>query len=416
MMSSFIGVMSILVIILARFTEYAECKEYTESEVCERCHTEIYKEWVNSLHASSLTDPVFVGVFKEIENKEEREFCISCHAPTTMVTGDYDLRLPITREGVTCDFCHTIKGVSLTKEDPYEFDLGNTKWGPLESEVEVEGGHKNAYSEVHLKAEFCAACHQVVNKWGFYVLNTYSEWKESPYAKEGIQCQNCHMPEEFGVPIVNPEVANTRHNVNSHQFLGGHSEITLTRAANISSIVDIVDDSLLVVVYVTNAESGHRLPTGIPSRQVILRVRLLSPRAEFAGRLVGEKEVVYKRVLIDVEGREIPNDNMKDMLLNAVGVKSDNRIYPRETRREEFKFPIIDFTGEEIIVESVLRYEFRVPFLEPNIMRMQMARDVKTINIKEERGFAGIWSWTIPLVGVLVLLFILQITFRTLRR
>jgi hypothetical protein len=415
-MGSFIVVVSILVIILGRFTGGVECKEYTKSEVCERCHTEIYKQWVNSLHASSLTDPVFVGVFKEIEYKEDREFCISCHAPTTMVTGDYDFRLPITREGVTCDFCHTIKGVSLTKEEPYEFDLGNTKWGPLESEVEVEGGHKNAYSEVYLKAEFCATCHQVVNKWGFYVLNTYSEWKDSPYAKEGIQCQNCHMPEEFGVPIVNPEVAKTQHNVNSHQFLGGHSEITLTRAANISSLLDIVDDSLLVVVYVTNAESGHRLPTGIPSRQVILRVRLLSPRAELAGSVVGEKEVIYKRVLIDVEGREISDDNMKDMLLKAVGVKSDNRIYPRETRREEFKFPISDVTGEEVIVESVLRYEFRVPFLEPNIMRMEMARDVKTINIKEEGGFAGIWNWTIPLVGVLVLLFLVQVMFRTLRR
>ncbi len=416
MMNSLIVAAAVLVITLGIFTGSPECKEYTESQVCKRCHTEIYKEWVNSLHASSLTDPVFVGVLKGIENKEDREFCIGCHAPTTLVTGDYDLILPITREGVTCDFCHTVKGVNLAEEDPYEFDLGNTKWGPLKSGVVVEGGHENAFSEVHRRAEFCAACHQVVNKWGFYVLNTYAEWKEGPYAKEGIQCQNCHMPEKFGVPIVNPEVVHTRYNVNSHQFLGGHSEITLTRAATISSILDIVDDSLLVVVYVTNAESGHRLPTGIPSRKVILRVRLLSPRAEVAGELIDEKEVVYKRVLIDMEGREIPDDNMKDMLLKAVGVKSDNRIYPKETRREEFKFSLSKFAGEEVIVESVLRYEFRVPFLEPNIMRMQMARDVKTINVKEERGSLGIWSWSIAVVGVLVLLFMLKIAFRTLRR
>lgn len=416
MMSRLIFVVSILLIILGKFTEDAECKEYIKSEVCGRCHAEIYEEWVNSLHASSLTDPVFAGVFKQIENKVDREFCISCHAPTTMVTGDFDFRLPITREGVTCDFCHTIRGVNLTKGDPYEFDLGNTKWGPFASDVEVEGGHKNAYSEVYLKAEFCGTCHQVMNKWGFYVLNTYSEWSESPYAKQGVQCQNCHMPEEFGVPIVNPQVANTQHNVNSHQFLGGHSQITLSRAANISSLLDIVDDSLLVVVYVTNAESGHRLPTGIPSRQVILRVRLLSPNAEVAGRVVGENEVIYKRVLIDVEGREISDDNMKDMLLKAVGVKSDNRIYPKETRREEFKFPLSDVPGEELIVESVLRYEFRVPFLEPHVMRMEMARDVKTINIKGERGFADVWNWSISIVGVLVFLFLVQLMFRTLRR
>jgi len=404
-------IVATLAIILGGFTEKVEGKEYTKSEVCGRCHTEIYKEWANSLHATSLTDPVFVGVFKEVEYKEDREFCLKCHAPTVRVTGDFDIRLPITKEGVTCDFCHTIKGVNLTKEEPFAFDLGDTKRGPFEGGI--EDGHKNAYSEVHLKAEFCATCHEVVNKWGFYVMRTYSEWKEGPYAEKGIQCQNCHMPEVFGVPIVNPEVAKTIRIVTAHKFLGGHSEITLTRVAKISSLVERLDDSLSVVVYVTNAESGHRLPTGIPSRKVILRLRLLSPRGEVAGEIVGEKEVVYKRVLIDEEGREIPDDNMKDMFLKAVGVKSDNRIYPGESRREEFIFPISDVMGEEVIVESVLRYEFRVPFLEPNIMKVEMARDVKTINIGKEGIDIGIWKWIIFLVAVL---FVLQIILRIVRR
>ncbi len=77
---------------------------------------------------------------------------------------------------------------------------------------------------------------------------------------------------------------------------------------------------------------------------------------------------------------------MKDMLLEAVGVKSDNRIYPGETRREEFIFPVSDVIGEEVIVESVLRYEFRVPFLEPNVMRVKMARDIKTVGLRKEMG------------------------------
>ena len=46
-------------------TEYPSVKKegYTESQTCGVCHTAIYKEWKNSLHASSISDPVFLGVF-----------------------------------------------------------------------------------------------------------------------------------------------------------------------------------------------------------------------------------------------------------------------------------------------------------------------------------------------------------------
>jgi len=390
-------------------TEYPSVKKegYTESQTCGACHTVIYKEWRNSLHASSISDPVFLGVFNEIE-KEKKNFCLKCHAPTVRVTGDYDLTQFITKEGVTCDFCHTIKSVDLNKAEPFEFDLGFVKRGPFESHLEI--GHKNLYSEVHLKAEFCAGCHEVVNENGFHVMSTYSEWKEGPYAEKGIQCQNCHMPEEFGTPIIKPEIAKTQRSVTAHKFLGGHSQINITTAATLTQVLDKANNSLSVVVYVTNSEAGHSLPTGIPSRKVILTVKLLDPK----GEVLEKKEVVYRRVLVDGEGKEIPEGNIKDMFLKAAALKSDNRIKPKETRREEFIFPITKRMGKVLTVDSALRYEFSVPYLEPNLMRMEMARDIRTINIKEEE--TGMWKWTISLVAVLVLLFILQITLRTLRR
>jgi len=127
-----------------------------------------------------------------------------------------------------------------------------------------------------------------------------------------------------------------------------------------------------------------------------------------------KKEVVYRRVLVDGEGKEIPEGNIKDMFLRAKALKSDNRIKPKETRREEFIFPLTKGMGGVLTVDSTLRYEFSVPYLEPNMMRMEMARDIKTINIEGERE--ATWKWTIYLVAFLVLLFILQITLRTLRR
>ncbi len=395
--------------LIGTFTEYPSVKKegYTESQTCGECHTAIYKEWKNSLHASSISDPVFLGVFNEVE-KGKKSFCLKCHAPTVRVTADYGLIQFITKEGVTCDFCHTIKSVNLSKKEPFEFAQGFIKRGPFESNLEI--GHKSLYSEIHLKAEFCAGCHEVVNENGFHVMSTYSEWKMGPYAEKGIQCQNCHMPEEFGTPIVKPEVAKTEHFVTAHKFLGGHSQINITKAATLTQVLDKADDSLSVVVYITNSEAGHSLPTGIPSRKVLLTVRLLDPK----GKVVGERGVVYRRVLVDGEGKEFSEKNIKDMFLKAAALKSDNRIRPKETRREEFIFPLTKGMGKALTVESTLRYEFSVPYLEPNIMRMEMARDIKTINIEKEG--MGMWGWVISIVGVLVLLFILQVTLKIRRR
>ncbi|MGB7292273.1 MAG: multiheme c-type cytochrome [Thermodesulfobacteriota bacterium] len=381
---------------------------YTESQVCGACHRMIFKQWGNSLHASSISDPVFLGVYNEVEKEENRRFCLKCHAPTVRVTGDYNLTQPITKEGVTCDFCHTIKGVDLSKEEPFEFALGFVKRGPLKSDLEI--GHENLFSEIHLKAEFCAGCHEVVNENGFHVMSTYSEWKQGPYAEKGIQCQNCHMPEEFGVPIVNPEIARTQHNVTAHKFLGGHSQINITTAAMLTQVIEKADDHISVVVYVTNAEAGHSLPTGIPSRKVILTVKLLDPR----GQELKSKEVVYRRVLVDGEGIEIPEENIKEMFLKATSVKSDNRIRPKETRREEFAFPLPKGIGGSLLVESTLEYEFRVPYLEPNIMKVEMAEDEQLIEI--EKRSISTWGWFALLVIVLVVLFLLHITYQRLRR
>src|SRR3989304_9086614 len=99
------------------------------------------------------------------------------------------------------------------------------------------------------------------------------------------------MPEEFGIPIVNPEIAKPKHSVTAHKFLGGHSQINITRAATLTQVLDKANDSLSVVVYVTNSEAGHSLPTGIPSRKVLLTVKLLDTK----GGVVGEKEGVYRR-------------------------------------------------------------------------------------------------------------------------
>lgn len=391
-------------------TGYAIVKEegYTESKVCATCHTDIHKQWANSLHASSFSDPVFLGVYNELEEGEDRKYCLKCHAPLVRVSRDYDFSQTVTKEGVSCDFCHTIRNVDLSKEEPFEFALGAVKGGPFESEVEI--GHRNIYSEIYLKSEFCAGCHEVVNENGFHVISTYTEWKNGPYAAMGVQCQNCHMPEVLGVSVVNPEIAETTRIANAHKFVGGHSEINISRAATLNQVIHKVNDRVSVVVYVTNSEAGHYLPTGIPSRKVILTVKLLGSDR----KVLEERNVVFTRVLLDAEGAEILEANIKDMFLKAASVKSDNRLKPKETRREEFGFSIPKVVSKTLLVESALDYEFGVPYLAGNVMKLRMIRDEQLIEIDEPT--IGMWGWFALVIAVLVVLFLLQITYQKLRR
>jgi len=380
---------------------------FTPSSECGNCHSDIYREWKNSLHAQSLKDPIFLNTYKEIENKNEKKLCLKCHAPTVLVTGDYSLKKDITREGVTCDFCHSVRGIK--KDNSYELDVGEVKYGPLPYILEtLEIGHKNKYSELHKKSEFCKGCHEFKNKYGIYVLDTYNEWKKSEYSAKDVQCQNCHMPEDPFSKIVDPEVYPSDKPVTAHKFLGGHSQIRLKEAAEISLFYKVEKNSLVASVYITNKESGHRLPTGIPIRKLILEVSLVDKY----GKIVEKKIKVYQRLLADKEGKIITD--IKRIFTDAHKVVEDNRIYPKETRRENFTFSL---KGEgPFTLRARLKYEYRVPYLEPNIMSMTIYEKEMIIgsegNLKMERIGFIIFSLLI-FVGIILLIYLL---FKTIKK
>ncbi|MBI3990984.1 MAG: hypothetical protein HY350_02430, partial [Candidatus Omnitrophica bacterium] len=191
----------ILQVILSNFCSADEklptIKEdgYTSSLVCGRCHDEIYSKWGNSMHAMSYTDPIFEVAYMRAQNdmgEGAKPVCLSCHAPSTRQNNDVNLKDPVTREGVTCDFCHTIKGINPESwKDFYQLSVGITKFGPLKELKPLL--HKVESSDLFTRSEFCAGCHELKADNGLTVMGTYTEWKETSYAKDGVQCQNCHM-------------------------------------------------------------------------------------------------------------------------------------------------------------------------------------------------------------------------------
>ncbi|OHB70497.1 MAG: hypothetical protein A2W23_02765 [Planctomycetes bacterium RBG_16_43_13] len=389
-----------------------EKPEYQSSNNCKGCHPGIYKYWSNSMHANSISDPVFqVAYAKAITNYgvKIREFCLSCHSPTTAITKDFDLKNPVSKEGVTCDFCHTVTNVIEGKpKNSFEVQLGDTKFGPLDG-VEPIGGLEFRYSALHKSAKLCAGCHELESENGVKILGTYSEWKDSPYARKGIQCQNCHMPELLDVPVVSPTVKPTSNMAHAHEFLGGHSQIRLEKAASVAMTTKREKNRILVDVYVTNEEAGHCLPTGLPTRKVVLTVSLKDKQ----GQVISSKEVVYEKVLSDKDGNNITA--VECAMVEPVALKSDNRIKPKETRHEQLQFENIQ-EGIHYLVTANLRYKFEVAVLERNVMTVDMANSAKVVS-EETNGGPG-YEWAIPLGAsfLIVIIFIAILVYGRARK
>ena len=341
-------------------------KGYTSSEVCAKCHEDIYNTWKNSLHALSLSDPVFDAAYWEaikLSKGAARTLCLRCHAPTTRITKDYDRKSPITEEGVTCDFCHTIQTANpLAAGEPYTMRPGLTKWGPIrDAESPV---HKSEYSVTHTMSQLCGGCHEYRARSGAILMGTYSEWLAGPYPGQGIHCQTCHMPVGEG-RVVRPEVKATTRPINLHNIQGGHSPDQIRKAARVEvRELQRTEGGYQVFVTVENVGSGHMIPTGVPTRQIVLVVQLRRGQT-----VLGEKQTVFRKVVVDEQGRELRSD--AEVFLRGAAIRSDNRIPPKGVREVSLFFP---YTGTpDIVAEAKLYYRYPVVISKPEEISLEMA-------------------------------------------
>jgi hypothetical protein len=332
--------------LLAAETKRLTSRDFSSAETCKPCHTEIYQQWRTSFHSQASTDSLFWRFFQQaVQDVGSRAsaLCLTCHAPVATVGREVkwfgpvspELQLsPVAREGVTCDFCHTMPG---------DEDLGrNVTLGayrvPRKGDTVIKyGSHPDARSPVHetqpsaflRSSKLCAICHQHTHPLpGLEIQNTYAEWYYGPYRTEGRECQHCHMPAYAGRGTNDsPE----RPDVRSHVFLGGHTEM-VKKAVLVSLWARVSEKSgrklVRIDAAVTNAGSGHLIPTGMPGmRELWLEVaakapdgaEVLSGRANFGLGLLAQ-------------------DGKPAMPWNAVRVGSDTRIAPRRSRRENFEF------------------------------------------------------------------------------
>ncbi|MHC4960489.1 MAG: multiheme c-type cytochrome, partial [Planctomycetota bacterium] len=260
-------------------------------------------------------------------------------------------------------------------------------FGPLADPAD-NPGHENGRSEIHAKSEFCSACHTLTHPHsGLVIENTYEEWKKSPYATAGIQCQDCHMRtvaqsievartmKPVKVPGKTTEDGSPRANVYAHLFVGAnangklvgsserHTAEAVARLESAATLALKLPEKAAgaadIEVAVTNVGAGHAIPTSITEmRQVWIDLAVTdaggkevyrSGAIDAAGR-VDPEAVMFHAVLVDKDGKVTYKP------WTAVKMVKEKLIGPKETVRERYRVPLPAGSKGPFAVKAVLRY------------------------------------------------------------
>lgn len=373
---------------LASFGQF-QSQLFSSADMCMSCHADIHTQWSNSMHNNSYKDPLYQKVYelaiKDTNGDRTIEaFCIACHNPIGFISGeippaDGSKLSQIAKDGIQCDFCHTVSGSHGIGDFSAKNSPGEIKRGPLKDAASPS--HKTAYSELHTKAEFCGMCHNVshpVN--GLHLENTYSEWKAGPYSAQGIVCQDCHMTPGPGVTKPNPGQAAlggpNRPHIYTHSIVGGnvamaeqmgspdHAALARERLRAAAS-VEILPAKRFSAgenkfkVKVTNKGAGHYLPTGLTeTREMWLEVVVKDGYGKTvfsSGELdkegnIGKNAVIYNTVVGDSEGKPT------HLVWRAEKILRDHRIPPKESVTENYSFKLPVNAKGPFKIEATLNY------------------------------------------------------------
>ena len=199
--------------------------------------------------------------------------------------------------GIHCDFCHKVADVKLDAVTRLPFrgltgvhalEILRPSGNKAENQEQLFFGpydDPNSTTSTRLpllsQSQFCAACHRGFF-WNKLVYNSYGEWLQSPYGKEGSKqfktCQQCHMPspvQGMGRVITNTApgkggIERSPATFRSHRMTIDQG--ILTDALTMKAAARRAADKLLVEVELYNDKTGHHIPSDSPLRHLILHI------------------------------------------------------------------------------------------------------------------------------------------------
>ncbi len=305
-------------------------------------------------------------------------------------------------DGVSCTLCHQIDETGLGEAGSFSggfvIDDEQTQgerviYGPYSvrpgqvATMQAVTGFSPVQAAHIREARLCATCHTLYTPYvdasgevagEFPEQMAFLEWSNSAYSEQK-PCQGCHMPSFDGV--VSPGSGReSRNSFSRHLFVGGNSYILdilrwfgpdvnatasstqfavkmdhvldqfQSRTATVSVESSLSGGTLQADVTV-NSDTGHKFPTGFPSRRAWLHFRVSdsdgtvlfeSGAVDSGGSIAGndndagpgmyephyslidsaDKVQIYESIMGDTEGR------VTTTLLHGAGYLKDNRLLP----------------------------------------------------------------------------------------
>ncbi len=289
---------------------------FTESQSCQRCHADIYKQWQGSAHHFSSFNNAWyrksIEYMQDTVGVKPSKWCAGCHDPALLYSGMFNRPIrevedtPAGQAGLGCMMCHSISQVKSTMgqadfllEYPTLHKLAASD-NPIVrrihdylTELNPEP-HRRVFLKPFMRtqtAEFCSTCHKVhldipVNhyRWvrGF---NDYDNWQASGvsglgarsfyYPAKSQMCADCHMPSTKSTDAGN--VAGTIH---SHQFVAANTALPFVNenASQLKNTEDFLKSAVTVDIFAISPEKaapksasgaiGSNPPVGVTSRNL----------------------------------------------------------------------------------------------------------------------------------------------------
>ncbi len=301
-------------------------KIFIRSEDCKQCHDRHYEEWKGVreqtpdlktfgrvdaalLHGTSFESPVFrtvLGLWMQTNpGVEERQRCLSCHAPAVTVFPQHAEKIAAQVlsgkpqvEGIGCASCHLINAVENTPQPPPTFKVhpGNMLYGPY-ADPEENLVHPATQSELFRGANFCASCH-------FDKVKDVTQKELPGEILQGTICQDCHMEPSTG-SSTSKRGAMTRA-IGRHWFRGVVIPGTLLKNRNLQAEwmprIDIeatktasqVEGTVLVKI----GSLPHSFPDGDPVlKQFFLSITIKDAKGHVIGEDVKRFGLPYDKIL-----------------------------------------------------------------------------------------------------------------------
>jgi len=260
-------------------------KYFMQSQACERCHSDIYKQWNSSAHHfSSFNNQWYrksIEYMQDVAGVKSSKWCAGCHDPALLFSGMFETPIrqientPAAQAGLSCMMCHSIVQVKSTMgqgdfvlEYPKLHELAASENPVMRAlhdfmvRVNPEP-HRRTFLKPFMReqtAEFCSGCHKVhldvpVNhyRWvrGF---NEYDNWQASGVSGQGarsfyypansMMCADCHMPLQ-----PSKDEGNINGFVHSHRFPGANTAIPTANgdADQLAQSINFLQDKQVTV-------------------------------------------------------------------------------------------------------------------------------------------------------------------------